>query len=757
MTGSGSSTQKFKSKSTDSWIPSILIVLILLAAFLIWYTFVNINRIREALATEVLEQQHDVEALISGYDDVLLAVQREQLTPNEGNRVRLLEELDEAQTQLDLMRSNYSFERLDGAAKAHAYVKPILEDVDQWVANGLDGFSSTDKDVLNIVNRRLQERLSALDEISNETHQVASILIDEQEEDLALFRNWLLILLLAFLALSSCFIYLLLRQRKLQHQLVRDQQQSVIRFREFASIGADWFWETGPSAKLVTDTNFLDLDAASETNPRKTLASDAVANTTSLSQKLLPLTHMRDQKPIVNHECSVELSSGSIRDFSISAKPLFTIEGKFNGYLGIGRDITRRKQIERELELASAELVQAEMRGREKAEDAMQASEQFLRTTIDSLPQRIIILDSNGRIVETNRSLEEFNRSDRTDADTSWVGKDFRAFLATRPKIKPSDNSSITSSESLSSRLREVATEGTGPISLEFSTGESNSQRWYVLRAQQLKTNESNYALLFYEDVTSSRILEEQDRRLRADLAHASRLTTVGEMASGLAHELNQPLTAISHNCDAITLLLANQKNESQDVESVLGEAVSDIATQTQRAGDIIRSMRQMIRKDSSGFEAVDLRWLLEETLRLTRPEAKENDVEVTLELADNLPAVQINPVQVQQVLVNLERNGVESMVASQTVEREIIIFAGRQDNDFAIVSVTDSGPGFDTNIANNLFTSFLTTKTDGMGLGLSISRSIVEAHGGRIWLDTSGDKTCISFTLPFVKEPDDD
>ena len=146
----------------------------------------------------------------------------------------------------------------------------------------------------------------------------------------------------------------------------------------------------------------------------------------------------------------------------------------------------------------------------------------------------------------------------------------------------------------------------------------------------------------------------------------------------------------------------------------------------------------------------MNLNRLVEDTLRLTQPEAKEHNVTVVLKLADKLPQVVINPVQVQQVLVNLERNGVESMTANSTKPRILEIHTRQMNADYAIVSVLDSGPGFDPSIKEQLFTSFLTTKKSGMGLGLSISRSIVEAHGGRIWLDTASSMTCINFTLPF-------
>ncbi len=735
--------------NTDRWIPTVLAVLLLLGALLVWYTFVNINRIREALATEVLEQQHDVEELITDFSDVLLALQSQRLSPTVQNQANLHDSLDEAQLQLRLMRSNYSFERLDGATKAHAYVKPILEDAEQWLSWGIGNYDSDSPEILDIVHQRLFERLHALREISTETHKVANELIDEQEIDLALFRNSLLIQLLAFLAVSSGIIYLLLRQRKLQRRIVEDQKQSAARFREFASIGADWFWETDSLMQLTTDTNFLGSESNSNTrtdlNPL-----DSSENSTNLSDRLLPLDKMQGKEGFANHECTIELSDNTERDYSISARPLFDKSGEFSGYRGVARDITQRKRIERELEQTSANLVSAESKGRQKAEDALEASEQFLRTTIDSLSQRILILDSNGIIVETNRSLEETSPYNNDAPENTWKGQKFEIFLKAQPKIKNIDNAELINFDSLFDVLRKVANKETDPLRLEFSTGEENDRHWYVMYAQPLSTEESNYTLLVFADITTTRNLEEQDRRLRNDLAHAARITTAGEMASGLAHELNQPFTAISHNCDAITLLLEGYKDAPGDMGDVLTEALKDITTQTQRAGDIIRTMRQMIRKDSPALVPMDLNRLVEDTLRLTQPETKENNVTVVLKLADELPQVVINPVQVQQVLVNLERNGVEAMTTNNTKERILEIHTRQMNANYAIVSVLDSGSGFEPEIKEQLFTSFLTTKKNGMGLGLSISRSIVEAHGGRIWLDTTSPKTCINFTLPF-------
>ena len=751
-----------KGRSGDRWTAAILLFLLLMGGLLVVYTFLNTNRIREALATEVMEQQHDVESLISGYADVMLALENERLQTGQASRTKLEDALDAAQLQLDLMRSNYSFERLDGAAKAHAFVKPVLEDVEQWLAWGIHDYAGTSPQVLSIVHSRLADRFGALREISRETTGVAGSLLDEQEEDLSSFRNSLIVQLAAFLAVSAGSIFLLLRQRNLQERIARDQIQSASRFREFADIGADWFWETDADLELVTDSRFsiseaprLEAVAGLDGIPAKTRDTALAMSAQVLGKQILPLEKMASQEPFTNIECRIQVADDTYKDYSLSAKPITDENGKFNGYRGIGRDISRRKQVERELESASTALVLAQKRGREQAEDALKASEQFLRTTIDSLPQRIAILDSNGNIIETNRSWDVHEVPADGVADRQSTQRNIREFSLSQPEINNSDRSVQAEFNAMVEALETLVHVGGDSLSMNFSTGNGEQQRWYSIKAHQLQTDESRYALLVYEEITTQKKLEEDDRRLRAELTHAARLSTAGEMASGLAHELNQPLTAISHNCDAIQSMLQTERNQSSVPSPELIETVTDIAEQTQRAGGIIRSMRQMVRKDTKSRTEVDLNSLVQETLRLTQPEVREHGVRVYLDLYAALPKLLVNPVQIQQVLVNLERNSVEAMLGVGVSDRTLEISTTVDDQQFVRVCVTDSGPGFAEEVKSQLFTAFVTTKPEGMGLGLSISRSIVESHSGRLWLDRESGRTSVYFTLPVSDESD--
>lgn len=760
---------KSKIRPSDIWTAAILLFLIFMGVLLVVYTFTNTNRIREALATEVMQQQHDVESLITGYTDVLLALENQRLQPESENRSRLLGALDKVHKQLDEMRSNYSFERLDGAAKAHAFVKPVLEDAEQWLLGGVHNYDPSSPELLQIVHLRLTERMESLRQISEETKSVANSLLNEQAHDLASFRNSLLVQLAAFLAVSAGSIFLLLRQRNLQEQIARDQKANALRFREFADIGADWFWETDANLDLVNDSRFSISEvpklgaSATQTDepmPNKATvvqsgntpgAAEAIAEG-DLGKHVLPHEKMATRAPFNNVECQIRDSEASFRDYSLSAKPILGEQGEFLGYRGIGRDISLRKSVERELEAASQALVQAETRGREQAEEALKASEQFLRTTIDSLPQRIAILDNNGNIIETNRSWDIHEvKPGRSRVQDSQTVRNIREFYQTQPEILNSDRAVQTEFSAMVEALDSLVSAGGDSLVLEFTSGSGEHQRWYSLKAHQLETVESRYALLVYEEITSRKKLEEDDRRLRADLAHAARLSTAGELASGLAHELNQPLSAISHNCDAIKSMLQGASADAQESSPELVQTVNDIAGQTQRAGDIIRSMRQMVRKDTTSHIETDLNMLVRETLRLTRPEARAHGVKVVVDLDAHLPLLTLNPVQIQQVLVNLERNSVEAMVSAGIAEKVLKISTHLQPLQQILVTVTDSGPGFDDQVIDQLFTPFVSTKDEGMGLGLSISRSIVEAHGGRLWVDRESGKTRVRFSLPLV------
>lgn len=251
------------------------------------------------------------------------------------------------------------------------------------------------------------------------------------------------------------------------------------------------------------------------------------------------------------------------------------------------------------------------------------------------------------------------------------------------------------------------------------------------------------HAVLTVDDITQSKSSERQIERLNKDLSHLARGNTMGQMAAGLAHELNQPLTAIAQNADTALLVLDQQTADDRELRDIL----SEIEQQSLRAGGIIRALRAFIKKDEGARVAFDFAVLLSQTLQLLQAEATEARVTITTEIPPELPRVLGNRVQIAQVIVNLLRNAIEAIAAAASNERRIHIRVGREGG-LVRVSVEDSGPGVDP--AVNLFSQFETTKPAGMGLGLSICRSIIEANGGE--LGNERPQTCGAtfwFTLP--------
>lgn len=234
-------------------------------------------------------------------------------------------------------------------------------------------------------------------------------------------------------------------------------------------------------------------------------------------------------------------------------------------------------------------------------------------------------------------------------------------------------------------------------------------------------------------------------RELTAELLHTSRLTAMGQLSSSLAHELNQPLTAVANYTEAARQMLASGET---GVPPRILDFLDKASAQAQRAGQIIRRLRSFVEKGAVERAPEALNKVVEEAAALASTGARVDGIRVVLELDPDLPPVPMDKVQVQQVVVNLVRNAVE--VLRQAERRTLTIRTTPDKNGGQEVAVIDTGPGIDPGIADRLFTPFATTKADGMGIGLSISQSIVEAHGGRIWAEANPDGGAVfRFILP--------
>lgn len=238
---------------------------------------------------------------------------------------------------------------------------------------------------------------------------------------------------------------------------------------------------------------------------------------------------------------------------------------------------------------------------------------------------------------------------------------------------------------------------------------------------------------------------EETLRKSQAELAHVTRVMTMGELATSIAHEINQPLAAIVNNGSACLRWLASDAPNLEEAR----EAARDIIRDGNRAGEVITRIRALLRKTETEKARLDINRTIQEVVLLTQNEAVRKGVELCLELADDLSPVLGDRVQLQQVILNLVMNGVEAMASVTDHKRELLICSRQHESDQVLVTVQDSGVGIDRESLDEIFSAFYTTKAQGMGMGLAISRSIVEDHGGRLWaVSNDGPGTTFQFTL---------
>jgi C4-dicarboxylate-specific signal transduction histidine kinase len=256
-------------------------------------------------------------------------------------------------------------------------------------------------------------------------------------------------------------------------------------------------------------------------------------------------------------------------------------------------------------------------------------------------------------------------------------------------------------------------------------------------------------------DITASKRAEAELRRkegelrkAQSELAHVTRVTAMGELAASIAHEVSQPVSGIVVNATACLTWLGRGAGDSAHLDEVR-EAVQRIIRDGKRAGEVVTRLRTLFTKEETAKNPVDLNEAIREILALTKADMEEKRVTLRLELAPDLPAVLGDRVQLQQVMLNLILNGIEAMSAIENRPRDLLIKTEVRDQATVLVTVRDSGPGLDSAVAGDVFAAFHTTKTGGLGMGLSISRSIVEDHSGKLWtVANNGPGAIFQFTL---------
>lgn len=363
---------------------------------------------------------------------------------------------------------------------------------------------------------------------------------------------------------------------------------------------------------------------------------------------------------------------------------------------------------------------------------SIEAREQHLQSILATVPDAMIVIDEKGRIISFSAAAERLFGY----AESELVGKNVSCLMPQPDRSRHDqyiDNYLDTGERRIIGIGRIVVgqrRDGT-TFPMELSVGEAGEQGSRIFTG-------------FIRDLTAKERDDLKLKELQAELIHVSRLSAMGTMASTLAHELNQPLTAIANYLETIRDLMDGNHEVSP---AILREAIHEAASETLRAGVIVRRLREFVARGEVDKSVEDLPRLIEEASKLALAGARERGIRSFFEFDAAASPVLVDRVQIQQVLVNLMRNAIEAMTSSPV--RELRVSTRLRDDGLIEVAVEDSGPGIAENLLPRLFQAFVTSKTAGMGLGLSICRTIIEAHGGRIWVDQPpAGGTVFRFTL---------
>ena len=373
---------------------------------------------------------------------------------------------------------------------------------------------------------------------------------------------------------------------------------------------------------------------------------------------------------------------------------------------------------------APLQMLAALLAENEIMEEKHRRAETLHGAVLDSLHDHICVVDREGVIIEVNVSWRRFVR----DSGLGWMtraslGINYLEVCRIAARVHRD-----ASSEQALAGLEAILRGDSKRSQMEYSLPTSMGELWFEMSAEPLRRPEGG-AVIRHTEITGRRQVEQEAREQRRELAHLTRVALLGELSGALAHELNQPLTAILSNAQAGQRLLAREPVDLAEIRDVL----KDIADDDRRAGAVIHRLRAMLKKEELALQPLDLGEVTREVLDLAHSDLITRKVRVTTRLAAGLPLVRGDRVQLQQVLLNLVLNACESIDTGEPPERRLTITTARVA-DGVQVSVSDRGTGIAAGALSRLFEPFFTTKQHGLGLGLSICRSIVAEHGGRLW-----------------------
>jgi len=499
---------------------------------------------------------------------------------------------------------------------------------------------------------------------------------------------------------------------------LRDSEQ---RFRDYTETASDWLWATDREHRFTffsEQSGVFGYDWGKPIGKRRwDVAADFAWEPEKWREHIAALERC---EPFRDFVYKVQRIDGSLGFVSASGKPVFDAEGRFSGYRGVASDLTDRR----------------------RAEQALQRSESYLAEA-----QRLSHTGSWGWNVATREITHWSQEIYRLYGFDPEAG--IPPFEAHLQRIHPEDRA----------RLAEAFERAIGDgaeLEVVFRIVLPDGATKYIRKIGHPVYAAVGEIVEFVGtdmDITERKRAEaevrEGERRYRAvemELAHANRVATMGQLSASIAHEVNQPIAAAITNAHSALRWLGARPPDLEEVRQALGRIVRD----GNRAGDVIGRIRDLIRKAPPRKDGLEINEAILEVIALTRGEVVKNGVSVQTQLAEGLPLIQGDRVQLQQVILNLIVNAVEAMSGVGEGSRELLISTGKAESDGVLVAVRDSGPGLAPASLERLFGAFYTTKPGGLGMGLSICRSIIEAHGGRLWATANVPQGAVfQFTVP--------
>lgn len=354
--------------------------------------------------------------------------------------------------------------------------------------------------------------------------------------------------------------------------------------------------------------------------------------------------------------------------------------------------------------------------------DRLTENEYRLRAIIESVPECVKLQSADGTVLEINPAGLRLVGAKRPE---DIIGKPIYCIVAPEyTDVYHENMRRVFAGETVVYEFKSITLEG--------------GTSWMETHAVPLRDSRGTiYALLgITRDLTEQKQAEEQARRHQAELAHVARLSTMGEMATGIAHELNQPLAAIANFARGCIRRL---RSDGMDPEELV-EPLQEVCEQAERAGEVLRHVRDFVRKSELQMKPSDINQIVGAVVKFTELEARQQGATVRLDLDAELPPVQADSIMIEQVICNVVRNAVEAMAEARSPRREITIRTRPIDGDSVEIKIGDTGPGIAGAVIDRVFDQFFTTKPQGVGMGLSISRSIIESHGGGVSAESGSD-----------------